>query len=76
MSLLPTFLIVIAIGCQIFSYWGLHTVSGNHTFDEMAGIVPLAVGAFGWLLALVAAVLWFLAWRPSRKTARLDRAAR
>ena len=59
-SLLLAFL---AVACAVFAVWGLGTVAGRHAFDEMAGIVPLASGAFSVLLALCALLAW---WRHAR----------
>lgn len=56
---LPTLLLVAALGCFGFSYWGLNTVSGRGAFDEMAGMIPLAAAPVGILLLLCAAVLWW-----------------
>ena len=33
------------IACELFAYWGLNTVRGRRAFDEMAGMIPLAVGS-------------------------------
>ena len=55
----------LAMACEAFAYWGLATTSGRQTFDEMAGMIPLAAGAVGVLFAVVALGAW---WRtkPSR----------
>ena len=44
----------------IFSLWGTKTDHGRHTFDEMAGIIPLVAGAVGVILLLVG-VIWMIA---------------
>jgi len=61
---LPIFLLITAIACFGFSYWGLNTVAGRAAFDEMAGIIPLAATPLGLLLLLCAAVLWLKRRRP------------
>jgi len=64
MRVLSTFLVVAALACFGFSYWGLKTVSGRAAFDEMAGIIPLAATPVGLLLLICAAVLWFKSRKP------------
>jgi len=60
-SLIPAVLLAIALPCMGFGWWGLNTVAGNHMFDEMAGIVPFAVGVLGGLLVIAAGVTgWWL----------------
>lgn len=58
------FLLVAALACFGFSYWGLNTVPGRAAFDEMAGIIPLAATPAGFLLLICAAVLWFKGRKP------------
>jgi len=58
MRFIPTLLLVAALACLGFSYWGLNTVSGRAAFDEMAGMIPLAATPIGLLFFLFAAVLW------------------
>ena len=60
-------LLVLALACESFAYWGLSTVSGRRAFDEMAGMIPLASGLLGVLFALGSA---FTFWR-SRGSATL-----
>lgn len=55
---LPAFLFFVAIACAAFAYWGLETTRGRRTFDEMAGIIPVGVGAVGVVLVVVAVALW------------------
>ena len=62
MRLLPVVLLLAALACFGFSYWGLNTVLGRAAFDEMAGMIPLAATPIGLLLLLCAAVLWWW-WR-------------
>ncbi len=64
MRALSTILLVAALACFGFSYWGLNTASGRAAFDEMAGIIPLAATPVGFLLLIVAAVLWFKSRKP------------
>ena len=59
MRFLPLILCVIGILAILFSLWGTKTVQGRHTFDEMAGIIPLAAGALGVLLILAGAI-WMI----------------
>jgi len=57
---LPLILCSIGVVAVIFSIWGTKTDLGRHTFDEMAGIIPLAAGAVGALLILGGAI-WMIA---------------
>lgn len=66
MNTMKTFALVLAwvsLAGMIFGWWGLETVSGRRTFDEMAGIIPLVTGVASFVLLLVAAVLYYFA-RP------------
>lgn len=56
-------LFVLFLACEAFAYWGLKTASGRRAFDEMAGIIPLAVGVLGALFVVAAA---FVLWRSVR----------
>lgn len=56
-------LILIAAALGSFFYWGAFTVAGNRRFDEMDRIIPYAAGLLAVILALVAAVLFLLAWK-------------
>ena len=56
-------LFALALACEALAWWGLRTVGGQHAFDEMAGMIPLAAAAFGALLAVASAVAW---WRSAR----------
>jgi hypothetical protein len=60
MRLLPLSLLVLAVGCVAFAYWGVSTTSGRRAFDEMAGMIPMGVGALGILLAIAAAIVWWM----------------
>lgn len=53
-------LLVLALACEAFAYWGLSTVPGRRAFDEMAGMIPLAAAVLGGFLALGSA---FAFWR-------------
>jgi hypothetical protein len=55
-------LIVAAVICEGFAYWGLKTVAGRAAFDEMAGMIPLVAAPVGLCFAIAALVLW---WRRS-----------
>jgi len=52
--------------CLTFAWWGMNTEAGQHAYDEMAGIIPLASGLLGWCLIAAAALIAFLAWRVKR----------
>ncbi|MBI4468308.1 MAG: hypothetical protein HY650_03190 [Acidobacteria bacterium] len=41
-----------------FGWWGTKTTLGRQAFDEMAGIIPFAAGAFGTILLITAVLLW------------------
>jgi len=56
---LPLILCSIGVVAVLFSRWGIKTDQGRHTFDEMAGIIPLAAGALGVLLIVVGAI-WMI----------------
>ena len=60
MGVSAAILIVLAIACEAFGYWGLNTVDGKFTYDEMAGIVPFAAAVVGWIFAVIAVVLLWL----------------
>ena len=52
-------LLVAALGCGIFAYWGLFTTAGANAFDEMSGMIPFMVGlSCAPLLAASAAAWW------------------
>lgn len=59
MKITAIVLMFLAIACEVFSYWGLNTIAGRQAFDEMAGIIPLAAGLLGALLAVSAVVVWW-----------------
>jgi hypothetical protein len=57
-------LIALAVACEAFGYWGLHTLAGRRAFDEMAGMIPLAAMGLGAVFAVAAA---FAFWRSMQK---------
>lgn len=67
MRILPVLLLTLAFACFAFAYWGLEMPGGRRTFDEMAGIVPLAIGLVGAVLLVAAAALWLWTWFRTRK---------
>jgi hypothetical protein len=55
----PPLLLLLAAAGAAFARWGIHTRAGRARFDEMDGILPVAVGIVAALLALAAvAVRW------------------
>jgi hypothetical protein len=61
----PTLLLLAALLVG-FAFWGQYTLSGAHAFDEMDGLYPLIAGPLGTLLAAIAALIAWLARRPSQ----------
>ena len=59
MRVLPWILLLLAVCCWVFSYWGLNTTAGRRAFDEMAGIIPFVAGPIGIILALAAGIMWW-----------------
>jgi hypothetical protein len=55
----PVVLAALALACESFAYWGLSTASGRRAFDEMAGMIPVAAGVTGILLAVAASIVWW-----------------
>jgi len=51
-------LLGLALVLLIFGYWGLNTKSGQHHFDEMAGMIPTFLG-YGLGLLLIVGWLGF-----------------
>lgn len=60
MRSLPLALVAAAILCFAFGVWGSTSESGKRRFDEMAGMIPLASVAAGFVLLIAAAVIWWL----------------
>jgi len=69
-NLFAALLMIAAIACEVFSYWGLNTVSGRSVFDEMAGMIPLTAAPVGFCFAAGAVVVW---WRNRRAKKDLSR---
>jgi hypothetical protein len=46
----------LAIGTGAFALWGLYTVRGRQSYDEMAGVVPLAAGLISIIAFIVGVV--------------------
>ena len=59
MRVVPLVFIGLAVACEAFACWGLTITSGRRTFDEMAGMIPLAASGAGVLFAFVALVAWW-----------------
>ena len=59
MTLRRTAMLLAGIGIILlaFGFWGTQSASGRHAFDEMDGIIPVAVGTAGAFLLLTAAFL-------------------
>lgn len=41
-----------------FAWWGLLTPSGQRSFGETDGVVPVAAGVLGALLAIAGIITW------------------
>jgi hypothetical protein len=61
---LALLLAIVGAALVAFGYWGVETRAGRRMFDEMAGIIPWALGLLGWLLLAVGAGLFV--WRRVR----------
>jgi hypothetical protein len=59
MRYVPHLLCVVGFLAVAFGYWGINTVAGRRRFDEMAGMIPLAIGVGG-AFAVVVGLVWFL----------------
>ena len=66
MRYLPLILLTAAFACLAFAYWGMETPSGRRAYDEMAGIIPMAVGLVGAILGVVALAIWVWRWFGTR----------
>jgi hypothetical protein len=66
MRTIAVLLFVLTLACELFAYWGLNTVSGRAAFDEMAGMIPLAVGIVGLPLAILSGWIWWRYGAPSK----------
>ena len=60
MKAVPVVLVLAGAACELFAYWGINTVSGRRTFDEMAGMIPLAAAPLGVVLIFSGVVLGWL----------------
>jgi hypothetical protein len=67
MQRLAFILLVAAIGCGLFAWWGLFTIAGSRQFDEMDGFIPFFVGCGGVILLVAAAITWALTLRSRRR---------
>lgn len=67
MRYLPVLLLACAGACFAFAYWGLETPAGRRAYDEMAGIIPAAVGMAGALFVLAAAAIGGWRWFKTRR---------
>ncbi|MBI4911482.1 MAG: hypothetical protein HY823_01990 [Acidobacteria bacterium] len=59
-------LFLAGMALEAFAWWGLNTGPGRRTFDEMAGMIPLAGVPAGLVLLFLAAILgWRHRGKPS-----------
>jgi hypothetical protein len=72
MRLVSVCLLILAIACGAFAYWGIFTPSGARAFDEMDGMIPFFVGLASGPLILAAAICWWLARRARIVDERAD----
>lgn len=66
--ILSALLMVCGLACLAFAWWGLETVAGRRSFDEMDGIIPFAAAALG--VALLIAALFLIGLRSVRARLR------
>jgi len=59
---LPPSLLVAAIACFAFAYWGLETPAGRRAYDEMAGMIPMAAALAGTVFCVCAVAIWLWRW--------------
>jgi uncharacterized membrane protein len=59
-------ILIVAIACIIYGYWGAFTQSGNKVYDEMDAMLPFFVLLLGVVLLLVFLVLVFILKRKSK----------
>ena len=52
MRFLPQALLLIGVSALFFCGWGMKSDRGRHTFDEMAGMIPMAACVLGVVLVL------------------------
>jgi len=67
MRILSFVLLIGALACCTFAYWGLETPSGRQAYDEMAGMVPMAAGVAGVIFFVAAVAIWFWGRISTRK---------
>jgi hypothetical protein len=58
MKIVALVLALLGTACVAFGYWGVETRAGRRMFDEMAGMIPMGIGALGGLLLLVGVALF------------------
>lgn len=63
MNIFAIFLTLVSIGGMIFGWWGLETPSGQSHYDEMAGIIPWAVGVASIVGLPIAGIIYYFASR-------------
>ena len=68
MKTISRVLLLAAIGCLVYGYWGAFTGPGNEVYDEMSGMVPFFILVIGIILFIVAVVLMIIL-RRRKKTA-------
>jgi len=51
------------VALAVFCYWGMFTEAGRHSYDEMAGIIPLLAGVLAAVSGLTSAILFVILWR-------------
>jgi hypothetical protein len=56
-------LLLPALPCAAFAWWGTFTAAGSSHFDEMAGMIPIFAGVASAVLLLSSAVAGFLGTR-------------
>ena len=58
-TLIPV-LAIVGLCLVAFGYWGVNTVRGRQMFDEMAGMIPMGLGALGALCLAAASFMYVL----------------
>lgn len=67
MKVTARLLAFLSFAYALFSIWGVSTRTGQHAFDEMAGMLPLAAGFCSMLLANGALLAWWRHGKHRRK---------
>ncbi|MEP6881815.1 MAG: hypothetical protein ABI866_07475 [Dokdonella sp.] len=67
MTMTTRILAFLSVASALFAIWGVGTRSGQHAFDEMAGMLPLAAGICSMLLAIGALLAWWRHGKHRRK---------